>query len=201
VVEGSEDVVTTNRYTVTAVNASTIVNSTTAGEKLLITTAGADFDGINIQALGTQFDFDDDAYVYSGLQCTLSDATVSDFLFGLAGTDTILMAASSSHAVNIAAGFAGFTKLDDATQVYAATYATTSADNSAAACTMDTEKNWFEFFWDRVQLHMYFNAVEVATFTDNLPTVALRPSICFRTGAAAAKTMKIHEWRNFRIEA
>jgi hypothetical protein len=184
-----------DKWALTATNTGTPTNHTTAGQRLLITTSDTDFDGLNMQALGTPFDLAAGKPLYFGIECSISSATQSDFLVGLAGTDTALMAASGSHAMNIGAGFVGFYKLDAVTDIYAATYKTTAANNVASVGTMDTDAHKYEFWWDGSTLSVYFDGERMAVFTDDLPTVALTPSICFRTGSAAAITMSVATWR------
>lgn len=186
-------------FALTATNTGTPTNHTTAGKKLLITTSGADFDGLNMQALGTAFDLAASKPVYFGLKGSIDTATQSDFLIGLAGTDTALMAASGTHAMNIGAGFVGFYKLDAVTDIYASTYKTTAANNTASVGTMDTDAHTYEFYWDGSTLTFYFDGTKVASFTDDLPTVALTPSICFRTGSAAVATMSVDWWKVIRF--
>lgn len=193
-----DNFVTAHAYTTTAVNSSTCVNDTTAGGGMLITTDTAEYDGINIQAIGTVFDLAADKPIYFGAKLAVSDATQSDLLVGLAGTDTALITAGA-HTMGIGAGFVGFYKLDAVTQTYFATYQTTSANNVAAASTLDTDAHWYEFEWDGSALYGYVDGDLVATFTDDLPTVALTPSICFRAGAAAAKTCSVSDWYCYQV--
>lgn len=199
--EAAFDVVTTNRFTVTAAGSSTIANDTTAGGGLLVTTGATEYNGLNIQGLGTVFDLASGKPCYAGMKVSISDATQSDFLFGLAGTDTALLATSSSHAVDPAAGFVGFYKLDAVTQSYFASYQTTTVNNLAAAGTMDTDAHWYEFEFDGTALYGYLDGELVGTFTDDLPTVALTPSFALRAGAAAAKTASIYAWYSYQVRS
>lgn len=192
-----------NRFVMTVVEGGagdTEFNAgTTAGISAVITTAANEYDGINLQALGTSFDLATGKPVYFGIKCSISDATQSDLLIGLAGLDTTLMATSSAHALSIGAGFVGFTKLDAVTQSYFKTFMTTAETNSAAVGTIDTDAHEYEFYWDGATLFAYYDGVLVTSFTDDIPTVALTPSINFRAGAAAAKSMSIYWMRAFRI--
>lgn len=195
------DVVTTNRFTVTAVGSSSVVNHTTAGGGLLFTTGGTEYDGINMQALGTNYDLASGKPTYFGFRVAVSDATQSDILIGLAGTDTTLLAASAAHAVAVGAGFAGFYKLDAVTQSYFASYQTTTVNNLAAAGTLDTDAHWYTFEYYEDALYGFLDGELVSTFTDDLPTVALTPSFAIRTGAGAAITASVSNWYCYQVRS
>ena len=55
--------------------------------------------------------------------------------------------------------------------------------------------------WDGVKFHFYVNDVEKATIAGTLPTVALTPSINWRTGATAAITLSVAELAFVSVEA
>ena len=158
--------------------------------------ASTDFSGDNMQILGSRFKLEANKPVYFRADVTLSEATQSDFLIGLCGVDTHLMAASSSHAINVEAGGAFFSKLDGSTSVLFKTYGTSAETNSAAASTMDTAKHIYEIYWDGSTLHGKVDGVEVASFGATIPSVVLTPSICFRKGdtAATVYTCTVHKF-------
>ena len=102
---------------------TTVVNSNTAGEKILITTDGNEYDGANIQGKGEVFKLESGKPLYFGIECKISEATQSDFLVGICETLTALLNASGSHAiasVNVEGVF--FSKLDGSTTISAKTY-------------------------------------------------------------------------------
>jgi hypothetical protein len=188
-------------FTVTATGTSPITQSVLAGAVALITTGGTEYNGDNIQEIGTKFALAAGKALYFGAKCTLSDATQSDFVIGLAGTDTTLTAASSAHAINVGAGFVGFTKLDGVTQGYFKTISTATEANSAAALTMDTSAHIYEFYWDGYILRGYIDGVLVATFASGVTTEVLTPSIAVRTGETAAKTLTLHWLKCFQARS
>ena len=78
------------------------------------------------------------------------------------------------------------------TERYFKTITTATEGNSAAALTMDTSVHIYEIVWNGENLKGYVDGELVATFTDDIPTAVLTPSIAFRTGSTAAKTCTIH---------
>ena len=165
-----------------------VVNSLTAGNWLTITTDAAENDSMNLQVKGSPFVLAAGKPVYFGIKCSIDDATQSDVLIGLAGTDTTL---SAAHAIAVGSSFIGFTKLDAVTQGYFKTITTATEGNSAAAFTMGTAMRTYEFYWDGYSLFGYVDGVLIATFTTNIPTVVLRPSIFVAAGSAVARILEV----------
>jgi hypothetical protein len=182
-------------FTVTATGTSPVTQSVLPGQVALITTAATEYAGDNIQMLGTQFKLAAGKPVYFGAKLTVSDATQSDLLVGLCGTDTTLTNASVSHAVAVGAGGVFFSKLDGVTQAYAKTVTTATEQNSATAFTLDTDSHVYEFLWDGAFLNAYIDGALVSTFKTNVTTEVLTPSLCFRAGEAVAKTCTLHWMR------
>jgi hypothetical protein len=190
-----------NRFTITATGTSPITASVLPGALALITTPATDFAGDNIQSLGTRIKLEAGKPAYLGGKFTISDATQTDFLFGLCGTDTTLTAASSTHAVAVSAGGAFFSKIDGVTAGYAKTYTTGTEKNSAAAFTLDTNPHIYEMLWDGTLLTAYVDGVLVATFGSDITSEVLTLSLCFRAGEAGAKTCLIHWMRTIQARS
>jgi Glycosyl hydrolases family 16 len=190
-----DDMFRAGDFTVTATGTSPITQSVLPGAVALITTAATEYAGDNIQMLGAQFKLAAGKPAYFGAKLTVSDATQSDLLVGLCGTDTTLTNASASHAVAVGAGGVFFSKLDGVTQAYAKTVTTATEQNSATAFTLDTDAHVYEFWWDGAFLNAYIDGALVATFKTNVTTEVLTPSLCFRAGEAAAKTCTLHWMR------
>jgi uncharacterized membrane protein len=188
-------------FTVTASGTSPITQSVLAGAIALVTTGGTEYDGDNIQEVGTKYALAAGKALYFGAKLTLSDATQSDLVVGLAGTDTTLTASSSAHALNVGAGLIGFTKLDGATQCYFKTITTATEANSAAAFTMDTSAHIYEFYWDGYVLYGYIDGTLIATFASGVTSAVVTPSIAVRTGETAAKTLTIHWMKCFQARS
>lgn len=188
-----------DEFVVTATGTSPITASVVPGAVALITSGGSDFNGDNIQVVGTRFKLDANYPLYFGAKLTINEATQSDLVVGLFGLDTALTAASEAHALDITAGGAGFTKLDNTTAGLFKTFTATVEKNSAAAFTATTAARIYEMYWDGAALHGYIDGVLVGKFTSDITTEVLTPSIAFRTGSAAAKTCTIHWIRCIQV--
>lgn len=196
-----DDVWKADEWTVTATGTSPITGSVVGGAVALITSGGSDFDGDNIQVVGSRFKLEAGKPAYFGAKLTINEATQSDLVVGLFGVDTTLTAASSTHALGIGAGGVGFTKLDNVTACLFKTFTTATEKNSAAALTMDTSAHTYEFYYDGESLTGYVDGAKVACFNADITTEVLTPSINFRTGSAAAKTCTIHWIRAFGVRS
>ena len=194
-----DEVYKADELTITATGTSPVAASLLPGAIALITTGSDEYDGDNIQVVGSRFKLDAGKPAYFGAKLTISDATQSDLLVGLCGVDTTLTAASSAHAVAVSAGGVFFSKLDAVTAGFFKTYSTGTEKNSAAAFTMDTSAHTYEFYFDGYKLYGYFDGALIATFTDTITTEVLTPSISFRTGATAAITCTVHWMRAFQL--
>lgn len=196
-----DDVWKADEWTVTATGTSPITASVVPGAVALITSGTSDFDGDELQLVGTRFKLEAGKPVYFGAKLTINEATQSDFVVGLFGTDTTLTAASGTHAIAVEASGVGFTKLDAVTAAYFKTITTATEGNSAAALTMDVAAHIYEIVWNGENLKGYVDGELVATFTDDIPAAVLTPSIAFRTGSDAAKTCTIHWVRAFGVRS
>lgn len=186
-------------FTVTATGTSPITASALPGAVALITSGGSDFDGDNIQIVGSQFKLEAGKPLYFGAKVTINEATQSDLVVGLFGIDSTLTAASSAHALAVSAGGAGFTKLDNVTACLFKTFTATVEKNSAAALTMDVAAHIYEMYWNGTTLSGYVDRVLVGEFGVDVTTEVVTPSLAFRTGSAAAKTCTLHWMRCIQV--
>jgi len=161
----------------------------TAGNRMLMTNAGNENDGCNIQLVGTPFQIAADKPVYFGVKMSISDATETDLLVGLASTDTTLIAA---HAITVINGVF-FYKDDDATAITTNTMKASVNSDATVGTAMDTSKHVYEILFDGTSLSYFFDGALVNTVTSGWPTVVLTPSISLMNGAAAVKTGLV-EW-------
>ncbi len=196
-----DDVWKADEWTVTATGTSPITASVLPGAVALITSGTSDFNGDEIQLVGTRFKLEANKPVYFGAKLTINEATQSDLVVGLFGIDTTLTAASGTHAIAVGASGVGFTKLDAVTAGYFKTITTATEKNSASALTMDTDAHIYEIVWDGESLKGYVDGELIACFTEDIPTAVLTPSIAFRTGSDAAKTCTIHWVRAFGVRS
>lgn len=196
-----DDVWKADEWTVTATGTSPITASVVPGAVALITSGTSDFDGDELQLVGTRYKLEAGKPVYFGAKLTINEAKQSDLVVGLFGIDSTLTAASGTHAIAVGASGVGFTKLDAVTAAYFKTISTATEGNSAAALTMDVATHIYEIVWNGENLKGYVDGELVATFTDDIPTAVLTPSIAFRTGSDAAKTCTIHWVRAFGVRS
>lgn len=181
------------------VGTTEMVNSVTAGEKLTITTAANEYDGINAQAHGESFKLDTSKKLYFGCKISIDDATQSDFLVGIAETDTTLLNAAGSHAIALGGDGVFFSKLDGSTTIAAKMYKngaeTSSADYGTA---MGTSATWYEIYWDRETVYFYVNNTLVTSTAASLADNDMMVSINFRNGSAAVRLADIHQLKCFQ---
>ena len=88
-------------WVMTETGTNTCVNSATANSLFTATTGATEYNGYSSQLKGEAFAAATDKPFYVGGKFSIDDATQSDFLFGLAETDTTLTAASSAHAIAV----------------------------------------------------------------------------------------------------
>ena len=175
-------------WTCTLVNASTVTLGTTSGGHLILTTAGADNDGVNAQMDGESFEITTGQNLtYFGVKFQASEATQSDFLVGLSITDTDALGAITDGIY--------FDKLDGATTIQFVTEKTSTETTSASVGTFAaTTDIVLEFYWDGTTAYGLVNGVLKATSITNIPnTEALTPTVHFLTGDNAAETMTV-DW-------
>ena len=180
--------------TTTLVNAST--NALVAGNlggATLITTAGAENDGANIQWLGEAFLPTATNRIYFGIKFQVNEATENDFLVGLAITDTTAIGGVTDGIY--------FRKVDGATTCYHV-IETGSSETSTTALTVAANTDYIlEWTWDGNKIEFYVDGVLTGTpVLTNIPTTEyMTPTIAYLTGEAAAHTMTVSWMRAFQI--
>ncbi len=181
---------------------TTIVATNTAGVAFRVETDNADFDGLNLQASGATFALASNKPLYFGAKAAINHATSTSFFIGLCSTRTEILKASASHTLHAnTKSHAGFYKYDAVTLTkYCAEKSGSIA--SASAGTMDTSAHIYELYWDGSTTLTYYvdgSAVGTITATANIPTTALRPSLCFRTGSANVRQCDVYWWRTIQV--
>ncbi len=169
---------------------STAVLGTAAGGDLILTTAGNDNDGIQIQLKGEAYALAADKPCYFGFRLTLSEATQLDFLAGLCITDTTLLGGMTDGVY--------FRKVDASTDVNFVTEAS-STETATVEDTADTSVHIYEFFFDGVNCQPFVDGVAGTQVATNIPSTVLTPSIALLTGAASAETATIDWIRAIQI--
>ncbi len=184
-------------WTVTAVGASTAAMTDGAFGRLLLTTAGAENDGVQLQKVGEAFLPVSGKKMWFKVKFQVSAATESDFLFGIAVTDTAALAAAGDGVTD---GI--FFQKDDASTsvtLYCQKDTTTGQTSAASVATIVAATD--------VELAFAYNGLdEIRYFVDGvhkgtlnittapaafLPDTECRVTMAFLTGAAAAITCNI----------
>lgn len=165
--------------------------------RLLLTTTAADNDGIQLQKVGEAFLPIAGKKMWFKTKFKVSDATQSDFLFGIAVTDTTAIVAAGDGVTD---GI--FFQKDDASTsvtLYCQKDTTTGQTSAASVATIvaDTDIE-LGFEWDGVSAIKYFvDGVHKGTLSlttspaTYLPDTECRVTMAFLTGAAAAITCNI----------
>jgi hypothetical protein len=183
----------------TLVGATTLapVSGALGGEGI-ITTAGADNDGANIQLYGEMFSFASAYKTYFGIRYKLSEATQSDFLAGLCITDTDLLGGMTDGIY--------FRKVDGSTSVSFVL----EKDSVEESVIVDTQAAntyaWLEFVYDGTYVSAYVDGAKVAQLAAasnaSFPNDEyLTPSLHFLTGDNAVITCTIDKVVAIQIQA
>jgi hypothetical protein len=174
--------------TTTLVNASThALVAGALGGAMLITTAGANLDGVNMQWLGEAFLPTANNEIYFGCRFQVNEATNSVFLIGLAITDTTADIAVQEGIY--------FRKLA-ATTACNFVVESNNVETATAAFTVAAATNYIvEWRWNGTNLYFYVDGVYVgAPVLTNIPTAEyMTPTITYHTGEIAAHTMTV-DW-------
>ena len=173
---------------------STTVKAVIAGQLLLLTTDNLEYDGLNLQLKGESYKFEAGKPAYFGIKLEIDDVDQTDMFFGLAETDTTLMAVAGAHAIALGGDGAFFSSLDASTVVAFKTYDGGSETNSARCDTalVDDTAMILEFYYDGEVLNGYQNGELVGTFTAGLPNTEITLSLNFRTGEGTAQNLQIY---------
>jgi len=189
----------TTQYTTTVVEAgagdSTAVLTNAVGGALLMTAAADEDDGVQIQLSGESFQLNAGYPCYFGVQFQADDVDQSDFLIGLAITDTTLLGGMTDGVY--------FRSVDAAATVQFVLEKNSLETSNSVATMTDATDITLEFYWDGVNITAYADGVQaaqVATTDTNFPNdEALTPSIAFLTGEAVANTMTVKWMRAIQV--
>jgi len=189
--------------TVVEIGASTteMAATNTAGVAARVTTAGNEYDGGNYQGSGAAFTLTGSMPLWFGAKIAINHATSTNLYIGLCETRTEILKKSTAHTLHASTkSHVGFYKYDAVTAIKYIAEDTGSASSSSAG-TMDTSAHIYEMYWDGSTLNYYFDGTAVGTVTTaaNIPTAALRPSLCFRNGNAASRQCDVYWWRVIQV--
>lgn len=183
-------------WTVTAVGASTAAMTDGAFGRLLLTTAALENDGVQLQKVGEAFLPVSGKKMWFKVKFQVSDATQSDFLFGIAVTDTTAIVAAGDGVTD---GIF-FQKDDGAATVdlYCQKDTTTGqASVTSVATVVAATDIELGFEYDGATSIKYFvdgvhkGTLSLSSAAGFLPDTECRVTMAFLTGAAAAITCNI----------
>lgn len=166
------------------------------GGVLLITTDVAENDGANIQALGEAFKPASTNQVYFGIRLKISEATQSDFLFGLCITDTDLLGGMTDGI---------YFRKADGTTTMAFVLEKDSTETSTNYGTAIAAATWYtlEFLWNGTGIDWWVNGVQqTAPAITNLPNDEwLTPSMHVLAGTTASVNVEVDWIRSILVTA
>jgi hypothetical protein len=177
------------------------VNSDTAGEVMLVTTAGNDYDGINLQLKGEAFKLASGLPMYFGIKCKLSSATQSDLLVGVGEQLAAVLKVAAAHGF-AAAAVEGvfFAKLDAGTTITAQSWKDGVVSAAANATPVfDTSYHIYEIFWDGATVYFYLDGSLVTSTAATLADGDLTPTIQVNNGEAAVEYLRVAWMRCIQI--
>jgi len=177
---------------------TTHVVTDAAGGALLITCAGNDDDGINMQlgaAAGENVGLSASYPLYCALKFAISAATQSDILFGVTVTDTDAVTAVT-HGL--------YFRSVDESAVLSFVAEKNSVESVVGSQTMvDGTTYTAEFLFDGGTAYAYVDGVELGRISSASPTFPndelMRLTLHFLSGAAAATTLTVYEMRMIHL--
>lgn len=184
----------------TLVNASTIADTPDiAGGAFIITTAGAEHDGVNIHPVSEPFSFAAKWPMYFGVKLQMSNATETVFWAGLGLADDNWDTGAPNDYVAFYKADAGTTCNFQIAKNGAAT--TLESVHTFVAATDVT----LEFYFDGTAFYVYVNgalAGSVAYSNANVPSDGeeLTPTLDFTTGSGDARTCTVKWLRAIQIQ-
>lgn len=187
---------------VTLVNGSTALSSATAGDRMVLTTDTAEYDGVNAQAHGAPFVIGSGRPLYFGTRVAFQNGVgKGDYLVGMCEVDTTLLAAASAHAVAVTDDGVYFYQLQGSTT---ATFANEIGGVAGTIATGVTTGSGayhdFEIYVDELNvLYAYVDGVEIGSVASGLADQALTPSFNIKAGDDGAEIMYVTWARAIQI--
>ncbi|RJQ29210.1 hypothetical protein C4571_02130 [Candidatus Parcubacteria bacterium] len=175
-------------FTTTETGVNTVVISTTAGGRLLLTTGATENNGISMQLTGEAFKLESNKPLYFGTKLQVNDADQVDLFIGLCITDTDLAGGMTDGVY--------FESLDESASISCVTEKdSTETQTDSTGTLVDATDKTLEFYWDgSTYIHFYIDGTLVASSSTNIPTdEELTLSIELLTGEGTANTCSI-DW-------
>ena len=172
-----------------------------AGGGLLITAAGNEDDGIQMQlghgstGAGENVDLSGAFPLYCGIEFALSDADQSDLLFGVCVTDVDCLGAVTDGMY--------FRTVDESAALYFVTEKDSVEGATAVATLADGIYTTAEFYFDGNVVYAYINGALLSSTADSSATFPndelMRLTFEFLSGAAVANTCTIRWMRMIHV--
>jgi hypothetical protein len=192
----------------TEVGTNTVLSSTTTGDRMLVTTGGTEYNGVNLQGHGSAFVIAATKPAYYGCRVAMQNGAKGDYLFGLCEVDTTLLATSAAHAVTVTDDGIYFYQLNDETTMKFNNELGGVIDSTNSAVTTgDGVYHDYEFYYDGIStLYAYVDGTEITTISTGLADQALTPSFNVRAGDDGAEILSVafdaffqrESWRRWR---
>lgn len=185
----------------TEAGTNTILSSTTAGDRLIITTGGTEYNGVNLQAHGSAFKIEAGLPCYFGARVAMQNGVgKGDYLIGLCEVDTALLATSSAHALAVTDDGIYFHQLQAATAwTFVNELGGTGGAIASGVTTGSATYHDLEFYYDGTTLYVYVDGTEIGSVAAGLADQALTPSINVRAGDDGAEIMYVQWMRAIQI--
>lgn len=163
------------------------------GDRMIITTGGTEYNGMNLQGHGSAFKIVAGQPLYFGIRAAMGNgAGKGDYLFGLCEIDTTLLAASGAHAVTVTDDGVYFYQLNDETTIK------WNNELGGVVGSIDSEVapgsgvyRIYEFYYDGTTLFGYIDGVEIGSVATGLADQALTASLNVRAGDDGAEILNI----------
>jgi len=178
----------------TETGTNTILSATTPGDRLIITTGGTEYNGVNLQAHGSAFKLEAGKPLYFGARVAMQNGAKGDYLIGLCEVDTTLLATASAHGLAVTDDGVYFYQLNDATvMTFVNELGGVEGAISSGVTTGNGSYHDYEFYWDGSTLYVYVDGTLIGSVASGLADQALTPSINVRAGDDGAEILYV-QW-------
>jgi len=184
----------------TEAGTNTILSSTTPGDRLIITTGGTEYNGVNLQAHGSAFKLEAGKPLYFGAKIAMQNGAKGDYLIGLCEVDTTLLATASAHALAVTDDGVYFYQLNDATaMIFVNELGGVEGAIASGVTTGNATYHIFELYYDGSTLYVYVDGTLVGSVASGLADQALTPSINVRAGDDGAEILYVQWMKTIQI--
>lgn len=179
---------------------NTILSSTTVGDRLIITTGGTEYNGVNLQVHGSAFKLESGLPLYFGARIAMQNGAKGDYLIGLCEVDTTLLATATAHGLAVTDDGVYFYQLNDATaMIFVNELGGVEGAIATGVTTGSGAYHDYEFYWDGSVLYVYVDGVLVGSVASGLADQALTPSINVRAGDDGAEILYVQWMKAIQI--